>query len=392
MDMKQLQEGASIDPEELDGVEVEKDSDGGADDIISEPYNPSDTKIDSVSLALYLLIERMRHDEIDLQPEFQRRGDLWNARQKSQLIESLLLRIPLPGFYFDGTDNSRWQVVDGLQRLTTIHSFVVQRDFRKRLKLSNLEYLKDLDGKTYEELPRAMQRRIDETQVNLHIIRPGTPGEVKYNIFKRINTGGLTLTGQEIRHALNPGPVLGFLKALCKDQSFLLATGEKVSPKRMLDRELVLRFCAFMLSAPESYRDGGMDRLLNKTMERLNEVSEEERNALGQSFVRAMGAAHRLLGDEAFRRQRKPEGPKMPINKALFEAWSVSLAALSDEELETLYQARDRLLKSSFELYQRADFENALTRATGDAKRLKLRFRLVRELVAEVIREEALHA
>ena len=96
------------------------------------------------------LIERLKFKEIDMNPDFQRHADLWDNPKMSRLIESILIRFPLPAFYFDASDEDRWLIVDGLQRLSAIKKFVVD----KKLKLSGLEYLEDFKGKGYDELPQ----------------------------------------------------------------------------------------------------------------------------------------------------------------------------------------------------------------------------------------------
>ena len=137
-----------------------------------------------------------------LRPDFQRLAGIWDNTRKSRLIESLLLRIPIPVFYVAADENEIWSVVDGVQRISTIYDYVTDK-----FRLSRLEYLKKLEGALYTGLPRQMQRRINETQFVVNVIEPGTPPEVMFNIFRRINTGGMALNGQEIRHALHAGPV-----------------------------------------------------------------------------------------------------------------------------------------------------------------------------------------
>jgi hypothetical protein len=114
----------------------------------------------------------------------------------------LLIRIPIPAFYFDATDDDKWLVVDGVQRLTAIARFVMDEEtLRKphlnlsKLVLRDLEFLTNLNGKPFDDLERHYQLRILESQVTAYTIEPGTPVNVKYHIFKRINTSGLPLHG-----------------------------------------------------------------------------------------------------------------------------------------------------------------------------------------------------
>ena len=179
------------------GVEEERDD---PDAVIKEPFDPSKIKVRTIPVLVDQLVERIRHAEIDLAPDFQRMRGIWKPVNKSRLIESLLLRIPIPVFYVAADVDDNWEVVDGVQRMSTLYDYITDQ-----FALTGLEYRVEFNGRHFEQLPRVMQRRIRETQLVVNVIEPGTPAEVMFNIFSRINTGGMKLNGQEIRHALHPG-------------------------------------------------------------------------------------------------------------------------------------------------------------------------------------------
>lgn len=160
------------------------------------------------------MLARLRRGVLDLTPDFQRFAGIWSDIDQSKLIESLLLRIPLPTLYAAESREESWTVVDGIQRLTTIARFVDPEVIgAKPLRLRGLEHLRQYEGKTYAELPGGLKTRIDETELIVHLIRAGTPEPVMFNIFARINTGGRPLTLQELRHALIPGKARQLLGA-----------------------------------------------------------------------------------------------------------------------------------------------------------------------------------
>ena len=229
-----------------DGTEIEKID--PKLEVIEEPFNPENVVVSTQSTTINLILSRIDNYEIDLAPDFQRKTGIWNIGAKSRLIESLLLRIPIPVFYVAADDEENWAVVDGIQRLSTIYDFV-----NGEFKLTKLQYLHQFDGFECKELPRKFIRRIHETELIINIIDERTPEEVKFNIFLRINTGGKSLNTQEIRHALHPGTVRTFLKDLANSKEFLDATNHSISDSRMADRECVLRFLAFYLRGWENY-------------------------------------------------------------------------------------------------------------------------------------------
>jgi len=166
-------------------LEIER-NDGPLPQAMVQPLDPTKIRIQTKQDTVLSLINRLRNEEIDLNTDFQRDVDLWSNAKMSLLIESILIRFPLPSFYFDATNDNCWKIVDGLQRLVAIKKFVIDDN----LKLEELEYLfreKEVAGKKYSELPSHYKRRIDEASVTLFLILPGTPIDVKYSIFKRMN-------------------------------------------------------------------------------------------------------------------------------------------------------------------------------------------------------------
>lgn len=348
---------------------------------ITDPFDTRAIRIESKSGNMNTLLSRLENDEIDLAPDFQRQAGIWNEKNQSRLIESLMLRIPIPAFYFDGTNNEKWLVVDGLQRLTAIRRFVIDQD----LRLNDLEYLKEHDGKTFAELPRPLQRAIREADIVWYLIMPGTPDNVKFDVFRRINTCGLPLSSQEIRHALNGKPVTDVIRTLAESKEFKRATAYGISDKRMDDRECVTRFLVFSVFPPDTYDRDDFDAFLNAGMHYLN-TQPALLEDLQRRFLRAMQAAERLFGNDAFRKRYSSDATRFPVNKALFESWSVNLDACSDEELKILEQKKDTLREAFMRLMREDnDFEKAVTQGTGSISRVKCRFGELHKLIRKVL-------
>ena len=276
------------------------------------PFDPSKIDIDMKTMELSSIIERLEYNEINMNTDFQRKSGLWTKIQKSQLIESLLLRIPIPAFYFDGGIKDNWLIIDGLQRITALKEFVVDGT----LELSGLEFFHDLEGMKYAELPRTFIRRIKETNIVAYIVKGGTPANVKYNIFKRINTGGLELKPQEIRHALYQGNATDLCKRFAKFPEFQMATTYSIRDDRMMDQEFVLRFLAVCYYGIDKY-EGISDNYLNGAMEYLNSPESADQSAMEEQFKRVMAAAKSIMGKYAFRKLGEDK-IRRPINKAIY--------------------------------------------------------------------------
>ena len=351
--------------------------DGG---FAKPPFNPADVRIETRTMTIDLLLERIRLGELELRPSFQR-NSVWKTAQKSLLIESLFLRIPLPAFYFDASNDDQWLVVDGQQRLTAIHEFI-----EGDLTLDVLEFYEEYRGASVHDLPRHLLRKIRETQVTVYAIESGTPTELKFNIFKRINTGGLPLSDQEIRHALYQGPASKLLEELAHSPEFTLATGESISDERMEARELVLRWFAFYMHSHALFHDLQYEQFLNQTMKQLNTSEADERTRLSESFRQAMSLAYTLLGRDAFRRLTSDNERRAPLNKPLFDAWSVNLSLLNEREQDLLFQKRELLVRKWHDLLSHDQrLINSITKFTNKKEHIQNRFSTIKQLIQDTL-------
>jgi len=377
-----------------------------------DEYNPFPFDADKISISdkrvpLQTMIRRLKQGTITA-PPIQRGAGIWDDDQQSRLIESLMLKIPVPLFYVaevDEEETINWKVVDGLQRVTAINRYVLLQEFA----LSGLEFLRDLEGRKFDDLPQKFQNRIFETEFQFAIINPSTPQNVQRNVFKRLNTGGLPLTPQEIRHALYYGPSADLLEELAQSDSFKTATAGSVDDTRMAGRELVLRFLAFLIRGVDSYpKNEDMDDFLSGTMQIINLMpdisSGELSKAFGQDiknitirwrthgqlkglFHLAMKRAHGLFGEYAFRKSGPGQDRRRaPINKSLFETWSALLCEMEDEKYQSLLNNRDRfysLLEAATYHAGNDDLGRFISRDSHKFQGVQKRYRILKN-IAEI--------
>jgi hypothetical protein len=365
--------------DEPTGVEAETE----AEDVpaeITKPWEPEKIRVNTRQFSLRNVLDMIDdEDTLELAPDFQR-GRVWKLPQKSRLVESVLLQIPLPAFYFAEDSEGRMRVVDGLQRISAIYDFV--RGGERGFTLKGLEYLREQEGKQFDDLPALWKRRVYNTQIVVHVIDPTTPPDVMYDIFKRINTGGTPLNGQEIRHCMSRDRSRAILKELTRYPEFDEATGGMAGHIRMNDREMALRFAAFWHLGIEGYaREPAMDRFLQRMTELLDstkEISERRVEELSRTFRKAMVNARLIFGEQAFRKwPRWVEGRKSPVNRALFEAWSIALANYEEDDL----RRRRRQIIAAARLLMASDhrYIEAITASTGDLGRVRYRFKATEE-------------
>jgi len=378
---EQLKDNISISEFDDGGTGVEVEDIGSPSTEITEPFDPKSVRVTPKYLMIDAIIKRIEHKEIVLQSGFQRKAGIWNEGAQSRLIESILVNIPLPAFYFDGSDDENWEIIDGLQRLTALKKFIIDGS----LKLSGLEFLTKYQGNSFLDLPRSFQRRIRETQITAFVIQEDVSPNVKFHIFKRINTGGLPLSSQEIRHALNPGIAPELLMKMADSELFKKATAWGISDQRMADRECVLRFFSFTITHHSEYKEGDFNKFINNQMAKINNMSNDDIDLLKIKFKKAMQAAIDIFGYDAFRKRYHPLSARHPINKSLFETWSVNFGNLSDMEIKTLVEKKARVKEHFINLMLDSKFDTSISQGTGSVARVNERFGGIEHLIADVL-------
>ncbi|MFF4084484.1 DUF262 domain-containing protein [Streptomyces sp. NPDC001777] len=356
------------------GVEAEIETEEAPPEI-ERPWNPEQIRVNTKQFSLRNVLDMIEDESLELAPDFQR-GQVWKPVQKSRLIESVLLQIPLPAFYFAEDTDGLMRVVDGLQRLSTIRDFV-RGGTERGFALKGLEYLKGaVEGKRFEDLPAPWRRRIYNTQIVTNVIDPTTPSDVMYDIFKRINTGGTPLNAQEIRHCMSKDRSRTVLREMTSTAEFNAATNDLGGHIRMNDREMALRFAAFWLMGTDGYaKYAAMDPFLQRTTIMLDngkDVTEARIEDLMAAFRKAMVNARLVFGDQAFRKWPLGSVGRNPINRALFETWSIVLADYDSSDLE---QRSEEIVTLARKLMTR-DYRylEAITSSTGDVRRVMYRF------------------
>lgn len=345
-------------------------------------YDPKDIDIRLQHFTVEEIVKRIEKGRLEIFEEnnLQRLTGLWDDKRKSLLIESLMIRLPLPVFYLDGSEEP-WQVIDGLQRLYTIYQFISKKS-PETFVLKQLEYLKtEYHNYSFDDLPLFMQRRILESPIEAFVINPGTPIDVKHNIFQRINTLGLRLNGQEVRNSVYRGIPSQFTRELAEDPSFTKATNNKVTVKRMLDREYANRYIAFHLFKDDY--SSNIDEFLRYTMHYLYETTTAEREKIHISFKSSMDRCYQLLGAYCFYRielNGKPRG-RIP-NKALFDTLSWNFSKLSKGDFSQILSVKKKFEKEYVLLLNNnLDFFKAINDTTSSKNAVLTRFSILENFI-----------
>jgi hypothetical protein len=379
-----------------------EEEEGNENVKIEIPFDPNDISINIVSRTIGQLVDMLRYDEI-LIPTYQRLPNLWDIKKKSRFIESLMLSLPIPLFYFDEIEledktrkkkEKKWVVIDGLQRMSTLEHFILGGKKETTLSgnknpliLDHLEFKTEFNGMEWDNLPRDIQRRIEICQVTINLIQKGTPEEVKYSIFSRINQGGIELKAQEIRTALFQGYKIKFIEQFVSSEtdtgrSFKKATNNSVSSNRQEDLDFATRFISFYVLGYERY-EPDMDSFLTIGAKSIPEEQMEQEKIL-EAFRKAMDISYKIFEQDAFRKTISVKSKK--INKPLFEIMSVCFAQLNQSEQDKILLQKKTFKKTFIEKQRDKLFWDAITTGTASKDSVKKRHEIFKELINQFIK------
>lgn len=314
-----------------------------------------------VDYNLEALTGLVRSKQIDLSPRYQRRHR-WDAKRQSLLIESFLMNVPVPPIFLNEDDYGKYSVIDGKQRLTAITEFMLGR-----LQLRRLEVFSDINGKTFDDLPSELQSvmRVRPTLRAQIILRQSDP-DIKFEVFQRLNTGGVKLNAQEIRNSAFPGPLNDLILDLSESSQFHSILGIS-APRRskmhqeMRDAEFVLRYFAFC-DDWQTFK-GGMKRRMDHFMENNQRASDKALKTLEQRFRKTLDCVQAAFGDRPFRRWL-PDQEKWK-SQVLASIYDAQMFACQDFDPDQLRPHQAKIAEAFKTLLSDTDFRKTIDAATN---------------------------
>ena len=354
---------------------IEEDVEGLDEDSSLGDYPIDTLLIRNENRTVHDVLRRIKKGTFIMGPDFQR-DFIWKEDKQGKLIESVLMRIPLPVFYLAENQKGEMIVVDGLQRLSTFQRYV-NNEFALKLP-----HQKGLDKKRFKDLSSKLQNRIEDCNLILYTIDARVPQRALLDIFERVNSG-IPLTRQQMRNCLFSGKATNFLKIQAGTDLFKKATGGSLNPDKMRDREFINRFCAFQLLGLDGYK-GDMDDYLARALEHMNKLEENELEKLSFEFKDSLKNNMRVFGKYAFRKHSSDTGRRSVINASLWDVMSTGLSRYP----EHLVEARVELLKVAFyKLLDDEDFKASITLGTNHVERVNTRFSKTNEMLREVFND-----
>lgn len=378
-------EGSPSDVE--DGSPEEQGLEETADELDREEPDPDPVKfweerqrelvVSVLNYNLATLSDLIHSQKIDLSPRYQRRAR-WDARRQSALVESFLMNVPVPSVFLNEDDYGKYSVIDGKQRLTAIHNFL-----RGRLTLDGLKVFAELNGSTIDDVPGPLRSAL-ETRAALQaiIILRQSDKDVKFEVFKRLNTGGVRLNPQEIRNSTWAGPFNDLVLELSESGPFhaLLGITRKDRSsiwREMRDAEFVLRYFAFRHTWSDF--SGGMQRQMDTFMANQQYADDAALADMRNAFDNTVACVGAAFGEHAFKRWLPIPGQwRQQVLAALYDA---QMFACSDGDPVVLRDHRDALIVGMKELFTDTEFRNSIDAATNTPSLFRHRVGAVKELI-----------
>lgn len=331
-------------------------------------------------LSLETIASMVASRAIDITPQYQRR-ERWTHKGQSKLIESFLLNIPIPPVYLAEDDFGTYSVIDGKQRLTTIHRFM-----RDKLKLVELETFDELENAYFKDLPRDLQNALTiRPYLRVVTLLKQSDPEIKYEVFTRLNTGGEPLDPQEIRNALYRGQFNDLLFTLSEEpffrQQLKIKTLKEPTYLSMADVEFVLRF----FTIRESWKnfEGDYRRSMDGFMDRHKGLGADKCAKFGEQFKTALARVEKIWGDAAFKRYEAGISRNQFL-AAVYDAQMVACSELSVSQFNSLLHKKVEVRRATEQLFLDKKFESSVRVATNNKSNVRYRVKSLQDALKEI--------
>lgn len=362
--------------------EDQTNSEETTDQAVQIPISERKLHTQAYDKSISDLVNKIKDEEIILNPQYQR-NYVWDNKKASLLIESILLNVPIPVVYMAEDEESRWNVVDGLQRLYSLKKF-----FNDEFKLIKLEVLEEFNGQKYSTLNSKAQRILKNGIIRTVVISQDSHHEIKYDIFMRLNRGSIKLNEQELRNCLYRGSLNDLLKELRKNQEFMRMIGINATHKRLIDAEIILRY----LSISEKYNrqkgevenySGQMKTFLNNYMSRHQNLNNEFVQKIETKFNNTVRKVYQIFGDSAFQKINQDGDIEPRLNRAIHDCLMISF---EDKEESKLQLNRDNIISGFRDLIMNDnDFYDAISSWTSDKNKLNYRLKTWNENLNKIL-------
>lgn len=348
--------------------------------------------IDKSDPTIASLIDKYNRGKLILQPEYQRKY-VMKPPVASRLIESILLGIPLPIVYFAEEEDGTWSIIDGQQRLTSIISFILGKFIYdgKDFKLSNLDVMKELQRKSFKEIPSDLQEKILDTPIRSFIIKKESNDDIKFEIFERLNTGSTPLNEDEIRNTVYRGKYMQLLKELENNPTFDEIVAKPNFKNRMLYRGMILRFFAFYENSYLNYKPN-MKQFCNKHIKKFRNMDDDMIEDYRKIFKDTISSVYSIFGTNAFRRMIKDADSnnyswtKTRINMALYD---VQMYGFTRYKKEDLIRHADEIRDTMFQLMTtNQEFIDSIEIQTSNTDMVNRRFRMWLDKLEDIMKQD----